>query len=140
MPHEEELDAGVLPLPDDAHDVLVAVLRRDDLLPLANRVERLHTVAQPRRLLELFRPRRRLHLRRQLLREAIVLSFKESLDLAHGAVVALLGLQAGARRVAAVDVVLQARARLLAVDLDPAGPEREELAHEPQRLRIAVAG
>ena len=51
-------------------------------------------------------------LRRQLLREAVVPAFQEVLDLAHGVVVAVLRLEAGAGRVAAVDEVLQARPRL----------------------------
>src|SRR5207247_2048901 len=48
--------------------------------------------------------------------------------------VALTGLPARARRVAPVDRVLDARALEGAVDRDRAGPEREQLARELERL------
>jgi hypothetical protein len=131
---EEELHTGVLPLSHEPHDVLVAVFRGDDLLALAHGVQRLHPVAQPRRDLKFLFGGRRLHLGGQLLGQPVVLALEKALDVAHGLVVALAGLQGGARRVAPVNVVLETRPGLLAVDGDAAGPEGKELSHEAEGL------
>src|SRR5207249_7313893 len=61
-PHEEDLDAGLRPLARQAEDVQVLRLGRDDLLALADRVERLDPVAQHRGPLVLLLGRRLLHL------------------------------------------------------------------------------
>src|SRR5207237_8634967 len=53
LPDEEELDAGVAPLPHDTDHVLIHLVRRDDLLTLSGRVGRLDLAAAPCRPLEL---------------------------------------------------------------------------------------
>src|SRR5262249_51253069 len=123
---EEELDAGVCALPDDAYDVLVRLLGGDDLLPLAHRVERLDLVPQAGGPLELHLAGCRLHLTGQIHGEIIVLAVQEALHLVDCPGVSLARLPARAGGMAAVNVVLQAWARQRAVDLDPAGPEREQ--------------
>ena len=55
-------------------------------------------------------------------------------DVPHGLRVALAGFPARARRVAAVDRVLDAGPFQRPVDGDRAGAQRKELAREPQRL------
>src|SRR5262249_25433338 len=133
-PDEEQLDTRLAALADQPYDVDVDLGRGDDLLPLADGVERLDAIPQGRGALELEVAGRGLHLAGQLHRQVVVVPFEEAVDLAHRGRVALTRLPAGARGVASVDVVLQARPRQLAIDLDPARPQREQLAHEPQRL------
>ncbi len=134
LAHEEELHARLRALAHDAHHVLVLLLGGDHLLPLAHGVERLHPVAQHRGALELHLLRGGLHLPGEASREVVALALQEALHVLHGGRVALAGLPAGAGRVAAVDVVLQARPRQGAVDLDAARAEREQLPHQPERL------
>ena len=134
LAHEEELHARLRPLPHHPHHVLVLLLGGDHLLPLPHRVERLHPVAQGRRPLELHLLRRGLHLAGELGREVVALALEEALHVLDRLGVALRGLPSRAGRVAAMDEVLQARPRQGAVDLDPAGAEGEELAHEAQGL------
>src|SRR5262249_28551554 len=127
-PHEEELQARLAPLAREPRDVLVHGLGRDDLLSLAHRVQRLHAVAEDRGLLDPLLRGRGLHRLRQVARDVVVLALEEALDRLDGALVPLARLPARARRVAAVDEVLDARPLELAVDRDPARAEREELA------------
>src|SRR5260370_1237899 len=95
---------------------------------------RLHPVAQGRGPLELHLLRRGLHLAGELGREVVALAFEEALHVLDRLGVAFRGLPSRAGRVAAVDEVLQARPREGAVDLDPAGAEREERAPQSQGL------
>src|SRR3989454_8620509 len=134
LAHEEQLDARVVTLADDAEDVLVDLLGRDDLLALAHLVERLDLVAQHGGALELLLGGRLLHLPREGERQVVVLALEEALDVAGRLRVALARLPARARRVAAMDRVLDARPRQRPVDLDRARAQRKELAREPQRL------
>src|SRR5438477_7632256 len=135
LAYEEQLDARVVALAHHAEDVLIDLVGGDDLLALAHLVERLDLIAQHRRPLELLLSGRLLHLACQRQREIVVLALEEALDVAGGLGVALAGLPPRARRVAAVDRVLDAWPRQRAVDLDRAGAQREELAGQPQRDR-----
>src|SRR5947208_9586613 len=131
---EEELDAGVAPLPHDADHVLIHLVRRDDLLALAALVERLDLVAEHGRTLELRLGRRLLHLAREPERQGLVPALQELRHVPHRLRVALAGLPARAPRVAPVNRVLDARALEGAVDRDRAGPQREQLTRELERL------
>src|SRR5262249_17374261 len=134
LAHEEELDARVVSLAHDADDVLVDVVRRDDLLALADLVERLDLVTQHGGALELQLGGRFLHLLGQSPGQLLVAPLQEVRDVLYRPRVALAGLPAGARRVAAVDRVLDAGPLELTVDRDRARAQREELAREPERL------
>ena len=97
-------------------------------------MEGLDAVAQHGRALEVEGGGGLLHLPGQLAGEGVVLALQEALDLGHGARVALLRLPSRARGAAPPDVVLDARSLEAAVDLDRAGPQREELAGQAQGL------
>ena len=131
---EEELDAGVAPLPHDADHVLVHFVRRDDLLALPDFVQGLDLIAEHGCALELHLRRRGLHRVREPERQGLVAALEELHHVPHRLGVALTGLPARARRVAPVDRVLDARALEGAVDRDRAGPKREQLARELERL------
>src|SRR5262249_22547147 len=134
LAHEEQLDARVVALADDAEDVLIDLVGRDDLLTFAHLVQRLDLIAQYRGALELLLGGGLFHLTGQREREIVVLALQKALDVAHGPRVALMRLPPRARRVASVDRVLNARPGQRAVDLDRARAQREELSGEPQRL------
>ena len=97
-------------LADHADHVLIDLFGGDDLLALAHLVQRLDLVAQHGRPLELLLGGRRLHLVGEPPGQVVVLALQEALHVPDGLPVALLRLPAGARRVAAVDRVLDARA------------------------------
>src|SRR5262249_43321402 len=134
LSHEEQLDAGVAALADDADHVLVHVVRRDDLLALPDLVEGLDLIAQHRGALELELGGGLFHLLREAERQLLVAALEEVHDVLHRLGVALTGLPARARRVAAVNRVLDAGPFERAVDRDRARPQGEELAREPERL------
>src|SRR5262249_33078078 len=122
LAHEEELDTGVGALADHADDVLIDLIGGDDLLALADLVERLDLVAQHRRALELLLARRLLHLPRETRGEIVVLALEELLHITYRPRVPLAGLPPRAGRVAPVDEVLDARTLEPPVDLDRARP------------------
>ena len=132
--HEEDLDARLGPLARQAQDVLVLRLDRDDLLALADRVQRLDLVAEDAGPLELLLRGGLLHLGGQASGQVLVPALEEGLDVLHRPGVPLARLPPRARGVAPVDVVLEARALGLPVDLDAAGPEREQRPHQAEGL------
>jgi len=134
LAYEEQLDAGVTALPDDADHVLVHVVGRDDLLTLPDLVEGLDLIAQHRGALELELGGGLLHLLGEPARQLLVPALEEVHDVLHRLRVALPGFPARAGRVAAMDRVLDAGPLERAVDRDRARPEGEELAREPERF------
>ena len=134
LAHEEELHAGVGTLTHDADHVLVDLVGRDDLLALADLVERLDLVPQHGRPLELLLAGRLLHLSRQASGQRVVLALEELLHVAHRRRVALASLPSGAGCIAPVDEVLDAGTLELPVDPDRARPQWKELARQPERL------
>src|SRR3990172_1742520 len=117
-----------------ADQVLVLEVGRDDLLRLPHRVQRLDLVAQDSRPLVLLLRGGGLHLPGEPPGQVILPALEEGLDVLDRPAVALARLPAGARGLAAVDVVLEARPLGPAVDLDGAGPQREELADQAEGL------
>ena len=78
------------------------------------------------------------HLALQPRQQRLLLAFEEEHDLVDRPIVILLGLIADARRQAALDVVLQARALAPAVDRLAAGPQRKDQTHQVDQLAQPV--
>jgi hypothetical protein len=112
----------------EAIDVQVLVFHGGELAPLADRLHLPQCVADLGRPLVVHGLGGLPHLPLEMLDERIVPPGKEEPRLAHGLVVGQLGGQPGrAGAEAAVHVVVQARPRQGAVDLDPADPDLEQL-------------
>src|SRR5207245_9889342 len=107
---------------------------REDLRALAALVDGRDLLAQRRRALELRLDRGLLHHPREAERQVLVPALQELRHLPDRLGVALASLPPRARRVAPVDRVLDAGALERAIDRDRAGPQREELAGELERL------
>ena len=124
-----------------AEDVGVLVVGGGDALLVLHLVDGDDLVAQPRRQLELLGLRGSLHALRQRLLQLVRLAFEEELHVADGLLVGLRRCEAfDAGAEAALDVVLQAGARMIAREIDLAARNQEAAMDEVDQPMREVAG
>ena len=137
----EEVDREHLVLVVIAEDVGVLVVRGCDALLVLHLVDGDDLVAEPRRQFELLVLGGGFHALRQRLLQFIGLAFEEELDVADGLFVGLgrgQAFDAGAQ--AALDVVLQAGARMVAREIDLAAWDQEAAMDQVDQPMREVAG
>jgi hypothetical protein len=146
---DENADRDVVARLEEAEHVHVLAAQRLDDLALRHVLDGAERVAIRGGHLEVFRLRGGEHLLLEARLELRVAALEEEDDVGHGAVVRLLRGQAGhARAQARVEVVVQAGARQLAVDLERARPDLEvprDHPHDapreasPERAEVGVS-
>jgi hypothetical protein len=135
--NREKLHGGLVVLAGQTQNVLFGGAVGSHLLALHGPLDRLYLVAQGCRSLVFGGVRGRLHLPGQLADHVLLAAVEETLDLLDLSPVVRLADIADARRLAAFDVVQQARPldRLATfVDVQRARPKREDAADEVHRL------
>ena len=136
--NQKDLHAGLALRPRGRDQIHVDARAPDDLLVLGHSPHRDEAVAQARRRF-VVEPRGRIgHLGVEPLDQPVLLAFEKQHHFVDERVVFGLGLIPDAGREAPLDVVLQARARALAVDRLAAGPQRKDDAHEIDQLAQPV--
>ncbi len=133
----EELDGGLVVLPREPDEVELGPRERGHLLALHRPLDRADLVAERGGRLVVGPLRGRRHLALERGHQRLLAALEEQLDLGDVGAVVVLRDGLDARALAFLDVVQEARPleRPLAVlDLDRAGPEREEPADEVHRL------
>ena len=137
VPHLHDLEAGLVLLPGHADRVVLGAAEGGHLLLLHRALDGAQLVARDGRLLVVQRVAVRPHLLAQLGGDRLLPAVQEVDDLADRLPIRRLLDRLDARPLASVDEVEQAgpfEDALAVGDVEVAGPEREDLAEELQRL------